>query len=218
MKCSNCGTEFGEGMFCPECGTKYKGALQDYGRETIKEKEEAERLARERVEAERLAKKIELEKITQDNLKRGIDMRTVRGTVYKTLDEAELAKDEHNKIDVLKTQLLGTKSQKKRQKIFGTFTETITTIDAKNRYELLKEKILRKVPLSEIINCIYGITVLFAFIIVIIGSVLKDVSTSIFLMVSAGWAGFGIWIWTIWKVVLLIKSMGKNYYKNIKNI
>ena len=23
MKCNNCGTEFNEGMFCPECGTKY---------------------------------------------------------------------------------------------------------------------------------------------------------------------------------------------------
>lgn len=33
MKCSNCGTEFEEGMFCPECGTKCEGMLQGYGRE-----------------------------------------------------------------------------------------------------------------------------------------------------------------------------------------
>lgn len=38
MKCSNCGTEFGEGMFCPECGTKCEGTLQGYGRE-LKEDE-----------------------------------------------------------------------------------------------------------------------------------------------------------------------------------
>ena len=29
MKCKNCGTEFEEGVFCPECGTKYGNNIQD---------------------------------------------------------------------------------------------------------------------------------------------------------------------------------------------
>lgn len=249
MKCSNCGTEFEDGIFCPECGKKCEGTLQNFIIEVKKEGEEVEELTKERVAAERLEKekekverlekekeeierlikekekaeslakeKMETERLAQENLKRDIDMRTVRGTVYKTLDEAELAKEEHNKIDVLKSQLLNTKSQKKRQKIFSDFTETITTIDAKNRYEMLKEKISRKVPVSELINCIYGITLLFALFAVIIGSILVGVDKSIFLMICATWVGFGIWIWPIWKMVLLIISVGQNYYKNIKNI
>ena len=239
MKCSNCETEFEDGIFCPECGKKCEETLPDFSIEVKKEGEEVEELTKERVADERLEKekekverlekekenlerqvkekaeslekeKMENERLAQENLKRDMDMRTVRGTVYKTLDEAELAKEEHNKIDVLKSQLLNTKSQKKRQKIFSDFTETITTIDAKNRYEMLKEKISRKVPVSELINRIYGITLLFALFAVIIGSILVGVDKSIFLMICATWAGFGIWIWPIWKTVVRILVPLKN--------
>lgn len=58
------------------------------------------------------------ERLAQENLKRDMDMRTVRGIVYKSLDETELAKQEHNKIDVLKLRLLDTKSQKNAKKYF----------------------------------------------------------------------------------------------------
>lgn len=249
MKCSNCGTEFEDGIFCPECGKKCEETLQNFSVKVKQDGEKVEGLEKERGEAERLAKekekverlekekenlerqvkenaeslekeKMENERLAQENLKRDMDMRTVWGTAYQTLDEAVLAKEEHNKIDVLKSQLLNTKSQKKRQKIFSDFTETITTIDAKNRYEMLKEKISRKVPVSETINCIYGITVLVTFLVAMIGLVVLGTDTPIFpfLVICATWAGFGIWIWPIWKLVLLIISVGQNYYKNIKNI
>ena len=77
MKCKNCGFEFDEGIFCPECGTKYdveearrqadelKAQEELHRQEEIKERElevekakaEQERLANERIQYE-----LELEK------------------------------------------------------------------------------------------------------------------------------------------------------------
>ena len=40
MKCNNCGTEFAEGIFCPECGTKVENAVpQQILNEKVDEKE-----------------------------------------------------------------------------------------------------------------------------------------------------------------------------------
>ena len=53
MKCANCGAEFAEGNFCPECGTKY---------------DEEEALAAEliRIEEEKKQKQLEIEKQTAE--------------------------------------------------------------------------------------------------------------------------------------------------------
>jgi len=64
MKCQNCGTEFNEGIFCPECGTKYVEPVKISDAEIEKAKADAEKarakadeeMARAKVEADRLAK------------------------------------------------------------------------------------------------------------------------------------------------------------------
>lgn len=62
MKCKNCGIEFEEGIFCPECGTKIEMNLSDEEKEQM-EKGIAERellLAKQRTEQERMKKEREL--------------------------------------------------------------------------------------------------------------------------------------------------------------
>lgn len=95
MKCIKCGFEFDEGLFCPECGTKYDEIL---ARE-IEEKEKAER------EAELLRlqnEKMRLEQEKQEKL-----VRTFNGMVYASVEEMQVAKAEYEK------QMLAEKAQKK---------------------------------------------------------------------------------------------------------
>lgn len=217
MKCKNCGTEFAEGIFCPECGTRCEDIANAEVERIARENAEVERQARENAEAERIVReKAEAERLAEENRKADVESRTIHGTVYETADEAQQAKREHDMIDVLKTRLLATKSQKERQKIFGNFKETIQNIDARKRYELLEEKVSRRKPLTETLNRIYGITVLITFFIAVIMSINED--DSILQWISFFWAGFGVWIWPIWKIVLVVKSKNENYYKNIKDI
>ena len=55
MKCQNCGTEFNEGLFCPECGTKYdeEQVKKESQKDELNAKAEIEKA---KVEAEKLAK------------------------------------------------------------------------------------------------------------------------------------------------------------------
>lgn len=189
-----------EAIYNAECGTNQL-------EQSIKEKAEIERRAKERAETERLV---------QENKKRDIDSRTVLGTVYKSLSEAENAKKEHAMIDILKSRLMETKSQKKRKEIFGQFNEQIVTIDAKNRYELLKDKVTREVPLNEKINGLYGITVLITFVFTMILTMTVEGEFPLLGKISILWSGFGVWIWPIWKIVLFIRSKGKIIIKILK--
>lgn len=250
MKCSKCGTEFSEGIFCPECGTKNvtEEMLKKEAEKTLEserilqekleaERAEAEQKMREKFEAEqaeveqKMREKFEAEQaeaeqkmrekleIEQANSEKSVSLRTVRGVVYKTIDEAELAKREHAMIDNLKNQLLTIKSQKKRQKKFSEFKTEMKTFDAKSRYELLKGKMIQKQPLSEKANAIYGWTVFVASIAwIVIAIVEENVDTSTWFYVMFFWSFLGVIIWSVWKIVLFIKSKGKNYYKNIKKI
>ncbi|MFR5707832.1 hypothetical protein [Faecalitalea cylindroides] len=256
MKCNNCGTEFFEGVFCPECGTKYTNtekedlvqdktnimnkeaeklrALHEKNDRLVKVHElklnlEKERLANQRLELEQLSKerenkqkleeeKLKVELLSQENLKKDVENRTVRGTIYKTLDEAEKAKREHHSIDLLKAQLMETKSQNKRQNIFREYHEKLETVDAKNRYEALKVKVERSETIGEKIIGIYGISVLITFIISVISLSLIEGEAPFVMKFIFIWAGFGCWIWPIWKFVLFVKSRKVNYYKNLKNI
>ena len=67
-------------------------------------------------------------------------MTTINGVVYRNYDEAEQAQVEDKKIDLLKAKLLMTKSQKKRQAIFREFNESLESVNAEYRYELLAMK------------------------------------------------------------------------------
>ena len=246
MKCKNCGTVFEEGFFCPECGTKNDNApeLSEKKQELKKQKQEQvdkeqkekerqiqeqERLRRECKEIEVRAKereaKVKAEKenaeakrLEQENARREMESRTVNGVMYKTFEEAEQARNEHKKIDLLKEKLLSTKSQKKRQEIFSEFNETIEIRETKHRLDLLASKVNAVPPKSELICKIYGYTVLFTFIIGMVDGMSAAEEMSTVGLICILWAGFGFWIWPIWKLVQIIKSKSSSHYKNIKKI
>lgn len=243
MKCINCGTEFKEGIFCPECGTRNENILllsevEQQEKERLEkqetEKEERERIERERLEKERKEAEVqakerearakaeqvnaEARRLEQENARREMESRTVNGVMYKTIEEAQLARDEHKKLDLLKKKLLSTKSQKKRQEIFKDFDEAFEIREAKYRYDLLATKINTVPPKSEFICKIYGYTVLVTFVIYMIIAMTATDDISTIGLVCALWAGFGCWIWPIWKIVQVIKRKSPNHYKNIKKI
>ena len=83
MKCKTCGTEFDEGVFCPECGTKCEGS------ELLDENAVQEALAieREKVKtavAEEAKKRIEAEK---ENIRKVVEQET-RDMAVKEAKEA----------------------------------------------------------------------------------------------------------------------------------
>lgn len=180
--------------------------LEEREQKKLKE-DEARRSAQEKAEKERIANIRERQRQEQC---------TVRGVMYQSIEEAEQAKREHELIDNLKKQLLTVKQQKKRQDIFGKFEVELEIPEVKNRYEVLRTKVLQKEPLSERLNLIYGITVLVTFVLgLIVEMVGMDGEITNFAWVCLIWAGFGVWIWPIWKIALHIRSRSKDYCKNI---
>ena len=178
-------------------------------REEERKREEARREEERKREQERLAE-----------LKRQKDkeQRTVRGYEYKTPEEADLARRENAQIDALKARLMPIKKQEKRKELFENENLEIKTWEANERYKLLKQKIYTIPPKAEKYNFIYGITVLISFVIYMIGALSSSLSANPVIIAFAVWASFGVWIWTIWKIVLFVKSKKKDYYKNISNI
>ena len=180
------------------------------------EKEYNENIQKEKLEKARMKREKREQKEKELELKKEIESRTLYGTVYESIEELEMAKNEHKKVDYLKEQLLTTKSQKKRYEIFVSYNMETENPDVQRRYEQLKEKVSMPIPLSEKINVIYGVSVIVAFILAIIFEALEV--NEVLFMVPMLWAGFGVWIWGIWKGIWFIKSKKKSYYKNIKYI
>jgi predicted nucleic acid-binding Zn-ribbon protein len=205
MKCVQCGHEFTEGIFCPECGHKY-----DVDEVARIEKEKAEL---EKQEAERKAREqAEVQKARQEQEE--LAARTYNGKVYADKEEAELAKTEADKVEGLKQRMLSTKKQDERRKMVAEFGTPPVTMESRQRYDALKSKAEQQKPKSIIINWIYGLTVLIAFILVAV----LNVENGAVYYVAMAWAGCGIYIWIIWKIVLFIKSKGEKYYLNIKHL
>lgn len=227
MICNKCGHEFSAGIFCPECGTRYETSEEVLKKEKAeaeriaKEKAEAERIEHERQEAEAKRKageeyiarqQAEAEKARQEQ--QALQERTYKGTVYESREEATIAREDEERIESLKKKLLFTKKQDERRKIIAEFGNPPVTAESRQRYDALKAKSEQEKPKSIIINWIYGITVLIAMIL----AVALSVENGAIYYVAMVWAGFGIYIWIIWKIVLFVKSKSKKYYLNIKHI
>lgn len=228
MICSKCGHEFSAGVFCPECGTRYETPEEEVLKKKkaeveriAKEKAEAERIERERQEAEakrkaeeeRIARQqAEAEKARQEQ--QALQERTYKGTVYESREEAAIAREDEERVESLKKKLLSTKKQDERRNMIAEFGNPPMTAESRQRYDALKAKSEQEKPKSIIINWIYGITVLIA----MIPAVTLSVENGAVYYAAMVWAGFGIYIWAIWKIVLFVKSKSKKYYLNIKHI
>lgn len=220
MKCKNCGFEY-NGIFCPECGTRN---LEEYEKtekaKTEENRIEYERLLKEKAEAEAKAvqEKAIIEKAEKEKLE--LEARTYKKVVYKNEAEAKLAREDDDKIEILKQQLLTTNKQVERQKILSEFREDITTAEAKKRLNLLSVKVNQKKPKSIMYNWIYGGTIILALLFtMIIGTISKvDGVWEIIIVFLALWYGIGIPVWIVWKIILAVKSKSKDYYLNLKNI
>ena len=181
--------------------------------------EEKQEEARKREEARREEeRKREQERLAELKRQRDKEQRTVRGYEYKTLEEADLARRENAQIDALKARLMPIKKQEKRKELLEKENLEIKTWEANERYKLLKQKIYTVPPKAEKYNFIYGITVLISFVIYMVGGLSGNLATNPIIIAFAVWGSFGVWIWTIWKIVLFVKSKKKDYYKNISNI
>lgn len=189
--------------------------------ENLKLEQENIKVERENIrkEQENLRKKQESIKSEQEILEKNKKM--VRGILYDTLEEAKIAREEGTEFEFLKSKILSTKSQKKRKEIFDEFCPNFKTNEIKFRCDMLKEKVSKKIPYSETLNKIYGITIIISVIINIIGIMVEE-NTGILLgdmfIVPALWLFCGLYIWPIWKIILFIKSKSATYYKNIKDI
>ena len=247
MICSKCGHQFTVGIFCPECGTKYetpeeeKASREREEQERFaKEKEKAEHLeqerreaeearkAKEKAEAERLecerkeaeekrkeAERLAKEKAEADRIERE---RLEAEQKWKAEEEAVIREDTV-RIESLKRRLLSTKKQNERRKMITEFGNPPVTLESRLRYDALKEKAEMEEPKEILICKLYGITVLLTFVgFVVSGIINPEISETALGIGTVIWAGFGVFIWPIWKIVLLVKSKRKNYYLNIKHI
>ena len=161
--------------------------------------------------------KFSTEQTAKSKQQKNVQSWTVRGVTYFSENDAKQAQNEHLILDNLVTNLMNIKSQKERREYFEKYRVNFVSGDVRRRYELLRTKIEMGPPLSEKINKIYGITILLAFFVDIIGislfPSLNDYWTLILL-----WVVLGIFVWPIWKIIQLIKRRNPKYYKNLKGI
>lgn len=211
MKCSYCGNQFFEGVFCPECGTRYTENIEN----NVISKPYTPPTSTEinQTEIDEMKHKNELNKAIIGSL-------NVRGTLYDSLEKAEKAKTDHNKIEILKSKLSNTISQKNRREIITSFENDLTTPDAIYRFEQLKEKSERKFPLSFILYFSLNILNIFNFFLfVFLTSVLPQESVWAALLVFLLFAWFlGVIIWFPWTIVFICQLCSKNFMLKLKHI
>lgn len=224
MICKNCGTEFTEGIFCPECGMRIEeekrivepkdlnNVQKDIGHEESKVKNQMKNNA----ESELLIakEKAKAEKAQKERME--IEARTYNGVIYDSVKEARCAREENDKIDLLKQRLETIKNQSERQKVMADFNDEITTVEAKKRLAMLKQKVSQPVPKAEKNNKYVGIVSIVLFIISIVIDAFwqADTAAAFLVLISFG----GIIVWFIRKIINVVKSKTRSYYLYIKNI
>lgn len=244
MICKNCGTEFNEGIFCPECGVQ--NCQDDMNMDSVVEQEsilkkreeiveqEKQRLILEKElkEQEEKVKKEEVERLksekeaveAQKQLEREQEKRrSYAGVTYRTEEEAISAREDNEKINMLKQRLLSTNKQKERKLIFEEFSETITNPIAKQRLEQLKIKVNKKYPIHMILNWVLdGLVLCGMFSILAAGFLDPDTYIGNFIfsiIVLLFCIAFFLILPAIgWTIFSIVKMCSKSYYKNIKHI
>ena len=178
--------------------------IQEEKRLAAKEAEKKQ-IELERKENQRKQQKeIELKRQEEEKERQRIAMCTVKGIVYNTLEEADRARYEQKTIDELKEKLLHEKSRKRQQTLLDELENNLQIPVEQKRYEDLKNIYANK-DLSHKLNFWYGISIVVCLVIEIIIE-----GTSSDWMFTLLWGGFGIWIWPVWKIILIIKNKRRN--------
>lgn len=87
------------------------------------------------------------------------------------------------------------------------------------RLESIKERVGRDRPKSILLCRAYGISVLVSIALtIILFTAYPEASETALGVTIICWYGFGIPIWTVWKIILFIKSKSKNHYLYIKDV
>lgn len=211
MKCSNCGHQFFEGVFCPECGTRYVETVVNYAPQKTYEAPTPTEINQKQIE--QIKQTNEAKKVLTGSM-------NVRGTMYDSLEKAEKAKKDHNKIEILKSKLSNTLSQQKRRELINNFENDLTTTDAIFRFEQLKEKSERKFPLSFFLYFALNILNVISFLLFFIITSLMSPDSAFYaipVLIFFGWV-LGVLIWIPWTIVSICQLCSKNFIFKIKHI
>jgi len=208
--CKNCGAEFNEGVFCPECGTKF---IEDEPVNITKKCPNCGAEFSEGIFCPECGTRVD-----SSNEETGKESSTAN--IFGSTDSnniatagAEKAQQDAATINSWIEMLSRTKKQSKRQKLLAELpTDTITDPEALTRLAKLKEKVNVPEPKGVQINRYLGWCVL---LLIVISSVMRTNDLAWVIMEIGGWA---FWIWLIWKIVLVIKSKSKASYLYLKDI
>lgn len=189
MKCLNCGFEFEEGIFCPECGTKQ--------------------------EANAMHKEVKVEK-TEELVKvvEGVQQKQAK----KSDSLSKLEKDENVKFDNLKKRLEKVKVQEERRKILEEYKGVFETEEVQRRYVALCEKVNQSAPKLEENHekiCKYSLII---FVISLVLMCVTDGSFASVLALAWLASIFGLILYGFLKMKIEIMSKSEGHYLNIKNI
>lgn len=179
--------------------------LQEEKRLAAKEAEKKQIELEKREQQRKQQKEIELKRQEEEKARQHIEACTVKGVVYNTLEEADRARYEQKTIDELKEKLLHEKSRKRQQTLLDEFDNNLQIPVEQKRYEDLKSIYANK-DLSHKLNFWYGISIVVCLVIAMIVDSTSDGS-----LFPTLWAAFGIWIWPVWKIVLVIKNKRRNH-------
>ena len=165
MKCTKCGFEFDEGLFCPECGAKYdeeeakrienEALEQEKIRKEEEKKEEEEKKRKE--EEEKAQRELELEKVKVEQ---------ERLAVEKAAHEAELLRQQNERIRIEQENKVKAEEQEKKhqEELSRTFNGIIyNSVDemniAKTQYDeqMLLQKNIKKANAYSVWSLILSI-------------------------------------------------------------
>ena len=189
MKCTNCGYEFEEGIFCPECGTKQEA--------------EVTRVETNAGQTEESVKVVE---------------RVQQKQTDKSIAMSKLENEESVKIDNLKKGLEKIKVQAERRKMLEGYNVTFETEEAQKRYAALCEKVNQSAPKLEENHekiCKYSLIV---FVVSLVLMCVADSSFAFVLALAWLASIFGLIVYGFLKVKIAIMSKSEGHYLNIKDI